>query len=469
MKKNGKMKVVILIGIISLLMTWFIAGGVYSDTGAYTVGDITRAGVFDFFSLLFYSFYYHLPNIMYLLTLGGCYGVLAQTKAYRKLVDKTVNLVKGKEIVACLVVTLLMGLYTSITNEIFSLLIFVPFIVSVVLKCEKDRVTALAIAFGGIFIGTIGQTFGTYGLGDLISTLELSFTDGIGYKITLFVIAYVLYNLFTIMHMVKQYKEVDETEYDMYLTEKLDEKKVKKYNRTKIWPTAIFMGLVIIITLLAFINWQTSFDISAFTDANTNLQNLKVGDIPVFASLIGTMTAFGEWDLINLTAVLIIITLIIGLINGSKVYKIMDDFGSGMKKMSKVAVIYGLVFVVFMVCYAYAWPVTVTVKLMGSKFNLFRLFIGGLFMAFFCVDGQFISYSLGTYVATNYAANLVSASLIMNTAFSLVQVLAPTSFILMIALTYLDVPYKDWLKYIWKYALSICAVSLLLFAIMVFM
>ena len=43
-----------------------------------------------------YSFYYKIHNVFFLFTVGGVYGVLSQTKSYRKLVDNTVNLIKGK-------------------------------------------------------------------------------------------------------------------------------------------------------------------------------------------------------------------------------------------------------------------------------------------------------------------------------------------------------------------------------------
>ena len=45
--------------------------------------------------------------------------------------------------------------------------------------------------------------------------------------------------------------------------------------------------------------------------------------------------------------------------------------------------------------------------------------------------------------------------------------LVPTSALLMIVLTYLDVPYKNWLSYIWKFALSLLVALFIIMLIMV--
>ena len=44
-------------------------------------------------------------------------------------------------------------------------------------------------------------------------------------------------------------------------------------------------------------------------------------------------------------------------------------------------------------------------------------------------------------------------------------IFAPTSFILMIVLEYLDIPYTSWIKAIWKFLLELLAVLLIAFII----
>lgn len=469
MKKNDKIKIVLLIGLIMTIFTWFIAGGTYDDTGIYTVGEISRAGIFDFFMMIYYNFYYRLINVFYILMVGGCYGVLSRTKSYRKLVDKTVDFVKGKEIPIMLVITLLMGLYTSICSEILVLFLFVPFIVTIFLKCGKDRITAISAAIGGIFIGTIGLTYGSYGVSNMITSLSISYGDGIGFKIALFVLAYVLFNFFAIVHINKQHKEVDDTKYDMFDTEKLVEAKSKKLKKTKVWPMMIVMILAIIIIGLGYINWESSFGITLFSDLFDRMTAIEIKGIPVIYNILGQVSAFGTWDLLALSCVLFVAVLIIALMNKVSLDEFISYFMTGIARIFKVAVIYALVFFGFNVVYWYGWPVTVVIEVLGSKFNMFTVLIAGILASFLFVDPEYIGYALGSHILTNFASNLVSTHLIMNVGAALVQVIAPTSFILMMTLVYLNVPYKKWLGYIWKYTLAILVVAILLFAVMCYM
>ena len=100
---------------------------------------------------------------------------------------------------------------------------------------------------------------------------------------------------------------------------------------------------------------------------------------------------------------------------------------------------------------------------------MFRVLIAGFFIAVMCVDPEFITYILGTHLSTTFVSDLVATNLIMGAAYSLALIISPTSFWLMMILTYLDIPFKDWLKYIWKLALALLIIFVLIFSIMCFM
>ena len=141
------------------------------------------------------------------------------------------------------------------------------------------------------------------------------------------------------------------------------------------------------------------------------------------------------------------------------------DFGYGMKRIAKVAVMYGLVHVIFMISYVYGWAFNPVVKLLNGKYGLFRLYIAGVIASFLAIDPELVSYVLGLHMVSLYGKKLLELSLIFNAGYAIVQVIAPTSFLLMIALTYLNVPYTKWVKEIWKYALSLLVVSLIILAL----
>ena len=52
---------------------------------------------------------------------------------------------------------------------------------------------------------------------------------------------------------------------------------------------------------------------------------------------------------------------------------------------------------------------------------------------------------------------------------ALALIIAPTSYVLLAALTYADIPYTKWLKYIWKFVLSFILVALIVMAVVCYM
>ena len=56
---------------------------------------------------------------------------------------------------------------------------------------------------------------------------------------------------------------------------------------------------------------------------------------------------------------------------------------------------------------------------------------------------------------------------IFQSMYGFTMLFAPTSVILMVALSYLDIPYKKWLKTIWKLLLEFLVILLIVFTILV--
>ena len=469
MKKNDKIKILLSIIIITMIVTWFLAGGAYNDTGDFTKAAITRGGIFDLILAIMYSFYYKIHNVFFIFTIGGAYGVLSQTKSYRKLVDKTVELVKGKEPMFFALTTFLTALFVSLSSEVLVVFMFVPFIVSVFLRCGKDRLTALSAAIGGIFIGITGITFGTYGVENMNKTLEFSYTNGIGFKVAFFIVAYVLYNLFAILHMNKHQKALDETEYDPFLPEELDEKGKKR--KTKLWPTITMFVLLAIVTVLGYINWETSFGIELFNNIEKGFEEFSIKGISIFYNIAGSTSAFGNWkDLMGASAILIITTIIISFINKISLDDFLDNFCEGIKKVVKVVITFGLVYTVFVIVSWYGWPTTLINSIIGSgKFNIFTLLLAAIIVSFYYIENNYAGYVLGSFIKKSFATKSLATTLMLNSSFGTLAAILPTSFITMMGLTALDISYKSWLSYIWKFVVSMLIAILIIISIMVYM
>ncbi len=478
MKKKSDKIIIVCIAILFIaVLSWFIPGGYY-NSGVFTDYGKLRAGIFD----LIYAVYYTFTNqtimtyIAYILSIGGCYGVLTQTKAYRKLVDKTAKLIEGKEAIAMLVTTLIMGIYTSISSQILVLFCIIPFIISVFLRNGCKKLTAISAAFGGLFIGTIGLTVGTYGMesiNSLLDTLPQPVSLLLPLRITIFIAAYILFNLFAIIYMNKYKKSPDGGKYDIFCPEELDETKVTKRRRVKIWPYITIFILTIIITMLAYIDWKESFNITIFSELQSKFENFAiVGEVPVFSTLLGTtLSAFGEnTELIYAIFCFLIMTIIFAITNKTSLDNFIKNFGLGIKKISKVAFIYGFTYIIVMMISRYNWPITFINALFGkSTFNIFALTFISIIAFTLCVDFSTFGNAYGAYIIVTYMDDLASATLIWHLGAAIATIFVPTSFLLLMALTYADIPYIKWLQYIWKFVVSFIIIVFIILSIAILM
>ena len=73
---------------------------------------------------------------------------------------------------------------------------------------------------------------------------------------------------------------------------------------------------------------------------------------------------------------------------------------------------------------------------------------------------------VGSAFATFKDANV--AALILQATNGIIKFFAPTSAILMFGLSMLDIKYKDYFKYIWKFLLAITVITLIVLAILVY-
>ena len=151
MKKHGLLKI---LGILLLLVV--IAS--YVLTGRQ--GEIAYIGLADilvnYFGVVLQNFCY---IVLFVLVVGGFYGVLNKIPAYKKLLDKIVTSVKPLGKKAIFVTILLFAVIASLTGMTMQLIIFVPFVASIIILLGYDKLVALSSTIVSILIGYIGGVF----------------------------------------------------------------------------------------------------------------------------------------------------------------------------------------------------------------------------------------------------------------------------------------------------------------------
>lgn len=469
-EKHDLFKIVSIFVLVAFLLTWFVQIGYFQDgeliiettnkLGFWKVSN--PSGMFDLGTYSLLGFYYFPPLFVFVFVCAGFYTLLGSTNVYQKLITKIANKLKGKEKVCLALSTLVFACLSGIVSEQLVLLVIIPFVISIFSKLKIDKVSAVASTFGGVLVGILGSTYSSKITGYLVSTLGVSYGFELISTIILFAISYLLLVTFIVMRYTKlaKNKKKEELE-DLFTTEIVETKKSSK--NVKTLALSIVLVITFVVAILSMISWSTTFNIDTFSNINTSVTEAKLFGVPIFSYLLGSMNPFGEWDLLTVSAMLFIATLIIKILYRIPLDKVIEKYGEGFKRISKSVVILLAVYLVLL--YGVMFPVIPTIVngIMKLGNNVFTMFISGALTSIFTVEFQYAVSLLGGLFKT--FSNVSLAALTLQSAYGIMQFIIPTSGLLMLGLSMTNVRYKDWFKFIWKFVLAMLVVAFIILTI----
>ena len=157
MKKHNALKIVVITLLLFVLLTWILPCATYQTE--YTEIGRYQVGLFDLLSYQSTVFGYFGYVALFVLVVGGFYGVLYKTGAYRKLLDSLCKKFKGKEVICLIIIMALFAILTSFAGLQLALLMLFPFVISLVLMMGYNKSAAVAVTAGSVAVGLMGTTF----------------------------------------------------------------------------------------------------------------------------------------------------------------------------------------------------------------------------------------------------------------------------------------------------------------------
>ena len=474
MKKHGLLKILGILLFLLLILSYIIPGR------QATVDRIGLADIpLNYFSIVLQNFSY---LILFALAVGGFYGVLNKTGSYKKLLDNIVTKAKplGKRFVYLIII--LFAVITSLTGMTIPLFIFVPFIVSIILLLGYDKLVAITATFASIAVGYIGGVFvnftnpNNYGINTFeeFVGLESKFANTFPKLLLLFAGIALL-----IFFMNKHIKAVEEkkVKYELSDGSELLISEVKgNYKDIKTWPLIVILSLMFIILVIGIIPWKDLFNISVFSTVHTWLTGLSIKKFAVLSTIISSsLPALGEWTAngnpmavyIYASMLIIFTTLIIALINKVKFDNCIDNYVEGAKKMLPTVILITIAYTVLVCAFNNGFLENII-----SKYGKFNYGISSLLAFLSCILNVDTTWILAGGFSP--IVNLItdesvysSVAVLFQGIYGLSLLIAPTSLILIIYLTYFDVPYTTWIKYIWRFILSLIILLVLVTVIVV--
>ena len=238
------------------------------------------------------------------------------------------------------------------------------------------------------------------------------------------------------------------------------------------WPLVTAFVLLFILVVFAFIPWSNGFGFNFFSDVTSNVLSFEIGGFAIFSKLFGTINAFGFWTIIDLLLPMTLLILFLAIVYKVKFNDILKGFMDGIKRALPLGLIIILIYSCLVIVTYHPFQLVIYKALLSGidKFNVFGALLSSLtalLAGIFNVDPSYAFQSVLLYLTSvvTDSASYSTIGVIFQAMYGFGVIFAPTSFILMIVLEYLDIPYTSWIKAIWKFLLELLAVLLIAFII----
>ena len=473
MKKTGLFKIIMIVLLIAVVASWFFSAS-YFDEGSLSEIGMNNVGLFDYFELMAKSFRfdYFFEIALLLLSIGAFYGVLEKTGKYRAWIEKIVKHFKGREFLFLVIVSFIITLISSIFSFEFTLLIFFPLLISILLAMGYDKVTVIAATFGAVLVGNIGSTVGYNTSGVIADLLNIKIADGFYFKLALLLISYVALLLFLSRAKRTKVTEKELEDADRYIGG-------KEANKHSIVPIIVMFCIIFVFLILGCTNWESTFGVKVFSNMHDAIMGFSpklpyihlttdgfehgLKEVEIFTKIFGDAASFGKWFCTEMSIVLLFASLIISGFYKVRYFEAMKD---GAKKMLKPALMVLFVYTVVYFAGNQMFYPTFAKAVLGltSKFSVIISSILMAIASFFHVDILYVANYAVPQLAEK-ASDPVLVELLAQSIYGVVMFIAPTSALLVFGLEYLELPYKEWVKKIWKLVLVLLAISLVVLLI----
>lgn len=450
-KKYSLLKVIGIAFLFYVVLTWFIPTGNFSS-GEFAKGETAPVGIYGIFTSPIYSFSVFAQYMVLLLCVGGFYGVLNKTGAYQKIVAKFSSFSKVKFLIATVII---FALISSFFGEAMMLFILLPFFVAVLSKLGYNKLSCIASTVGAYIVGMIASICGNLAIYKNYFGLEPKVF--ILFNIILLIILIFLLCLF-IISKDKDSSSLKKEEIPLF--------EVVKDNKKSVLPLAIILILVLLFLVLGLFNWQYAFGIDLFTNIHEKITSIELFGTNIISKIFGELSPIGYLSNYDISAVLLISSCLIAWVYSIKFSDLVASFKKGAMEMLLPGIYVIFASVIFsQIATANDGNISLTISnfflKLSDDFNIISGGLTGIIGSFFYNDYIYLLNGLYPTISLYNADMMPFILSVFQSTFGIMMMVLPVSIALIGGLKYLNVSYKDWIKYIWKFLLQIFAISII--------
>lgn len=343
----------LIIGLVAIL-TWIIPAGSYDTDKAgniiahtYKSVSANPQGIWDIFMAPVVGMVGNeltegaISISLFILVIGGFLGVVNQTKALDDGIGAVVRKYKGKEKRLIPILMILFALGGSTYGMAEETIAFYPLLIPVMIGVGFDSLTAVAIVLVGSQIGCLASTVNPFATGVASQTLNLSMGEGLFPRLILLIIVLLLGIWYVYRYASKIEKDPTKSAVYEHRAEDLERFSVtdtdepgQMTGRQKgvIW----LFGGTFLLMIVGLIPWSTINDKWTIFESFTKW----LTKIPVLGNLIGSdMVPLGDWYFSEITMLFLFMAVVIMFVYKMKETDFINAFMGGMAEFLSVAII----------------------------------------------------------------------------------------------------------------------------------
>ncbi|WP_392486071.1 YfcC family protein [Haloimpatiens sp. FM7315] len=495
MKKKFKMPsafaVLFLFIIFVAILTWFIPAGKYEE-GVYKSIAQNPQGIYNVISAPIQGFFDAIDIALFVIVIGGFLGIVLKTGAIDSGIGSIIKKLKGKEIWLIPILMILFGIGGTTYGMSEETIALYPILIPVFIAAGYDAITGVAVILLGAGIGCLASTVNPFATGTASEAAGIALGNGILLRTIMFIVLITIGIIF-VMKYAKKVKN-DPSKSIVANLKADNEKHFLGTNNetpelTKRRKVVLFLfALTFVVMIIGVIPWAYKFKITFFENIYNKIASLS----PIFGLQANTAknywevydsvkthsAALGDWWFGQMTVWFFFMSILIGIISKMKEKDIASTFISGAKDLLGVALIIGISRGIKVVMVSGGMDATILYwnsnALKGLNPGLFSVlsYIFYIPMSFLIPSTSGLAgatmpvmapLAANVFKAAGLSAELGKSMVITayQSASGIVNLITPTSGVVMGALALGKIPFEKWIKFTAKLLGIIFVVTIL--------
>lgn len=477
-----------LIIVVIAALTWIIPGGHYDTkvdkateqeipvSGTYQQlpsDEQTPQGLWEILNAPINGFFDAKDIALFVLVIGGFLGVVMKTGAIDAGISRVIKKLRGREQWLIPILMVLFAIGGSTYGMAEETIAFYPILIPVLIAAGYDALTAVSIIALGAGVGVLGSTVNPFATGIASGFAGVSIGEGLGLRLIILAVTLIV-TIWFVMRYAKKVKadpgksliaSMKEENEKHFLSQKAEDMEFTGRHKAVL---SVF-GITFVIMILGVIPWAYKFNITIFEDLVNGL-----GKIPFIGSLLGGMIPLGDWWFGELTMLFLTSSIIIAFIFRMGEENFTSTFINGARDLLGVAIIIGISRGITVVMDAGGMTATVLHWGEGMLDNMGSVLFTNLSYLFFLPLSFLVpsTSGLATLSMPIMAPLADFAGVgrdIMITAYQsasgVINLVTPTSAVIMGALAIARIPYSTYLKHVWKLVLALSLIVMVIMSI----